>query len=450
MTEPVQKKNIFDNKFMQGLNKFGQKLGSNTFVRALQSGMMGTMGPIMVGAVAQVVTAILGPSMLKLITADSAVYQFLYAPYYITINAIGLWEAFMISYNYGKAKGLKPLNTGLIGVITFMLITGFDYSYITESGTLMLNASEWGGTGIFTAILVSWACVQIIDLCQKHHIYFKMPDIVPPALAEGFESIIPLTICVYVFFGINTLLKTTVHADLTYVVIGILSGPINVLTSSVGCVFILLIACVLWLFGIHGSMVVFSVLMAPLMSAYTANAAVVTAAGGDPSVLTYADNFTPLFACMSAMACCGGTGDTFGLVLDSLLFGKSEQAKAVGKAALVPGIFNINEPATFGYPIMYNPTLGLPYVLTPIIIYLLELLCYRLGWLQIPFVLSFSLVPIGVAEFITTLSWKNVLFSFLMIPVSMLIFLPFFKVYDNQKLKEEKEAKAAEEAAATK
>lgn len=128
-----------------------------------------------------------------------------------------------------------------------------------------------------------------------------------------------------------------------------------------------------------------------------------------------------------------------GLVIDALLFGKSEQSKAVAKAGLVPGWFGINEPVTFGFPIMYNPILGIPYVLVPIVVFLLNVFLTKIGFLKISYIMSMSLLPMGVCEFIGTLSWTNALFPYLMIPVSMLIYLPFFKVYDNQKLKEEQE-----------
>ena len=64
--------------------------------------------------------------------------------------------------------------------------------------------------------------------------------------------------------------------------------------------------------------------------------------------------------------CCGGTGNTLALCVMGL-FSKSEQLKAVSKAAIVPGLFNINEPVIFGYPIMYNPIMCIPFILNPVI-----------------------------------------------------------------------------------
>lgn len=434
-----EKKNIFESGFMQKLNVIGQKIGSNKFITALQQGMMGSMGPIMVGAVAQILTSLFGPTMLNLISTDSAIYQFLYAPYYLTINAIALWVSFLIAYHYGKALKLKPLNTGLISIIAFMMITG-QANAIWQEGmmgnTLYLSTSAFGGTGLFTAILVSLVSVRIVWLCKKFHIYIKMPDIVPESLAEGFEAILPLTIVLYFWWALSSACVGATGVDLSTIIIGILGGPLAALTSVPGCIVVLLFATILWLFGIHGSMVVFSVLMAPMMMVTVQNAAAVEAAG-DPSVLTFANNYSPLLSLMGGLACCGGTGDTMGLALNALFFGKSEQAKAVAKAGLVPGWFGINEPLTFGFPIMYNPILGIPYVLMPIIVFLLHYLLTRIGFLKLPYIMAMSLLPMGVGEFIGSLSWTNALFPYLMIPLSMLVYFPFFKAYDNQKLKEE-------------
>jgi PTS system cellobiose-specific IIC component len=86
-------------------------------------------------------------------------------------------------------------------------------------------------------------------------------------------------------------------------------------------------------------MVAYIAIMAIVIQNLSANAAAV-AAGNQP--VFYA---SMLFG---AVACAGGTGNTLGLVLHGLRSAKSEQLKAVSKAAIIPGIFNINEPVAFG------------------------------------------------------------------------------------------------------
>ena len=436
----MNSQNLSENKIIKSLDAFGRKISANRFVTSLTQGLMGTMGIIMVGAFAQIITCALGPSILNVLSSDSPIYQFIYAPYYMTMNAIALWESFLIAYHYGRSLRLKPLNTGLISIISFVMVTG-QATGIWDTGilgdTFYLSTGMFGGAGLFTAIIVSVVSVRICWACRKYHIYVKMPDVVPESLQEGFESLVPMLINLYMWWGLSTLCISATGVDLSTIIIGILGAPLGVLISIPGCSIILLIMCLLWLFGIHGTMVGISVLLAPLMMVITNNANIVAAAGGDLSALNFENGFSPMLALLSASSCVGGTGDTFGLLLDALIFGKSKQSKSIAKAALVPGIFNINEPATFGFPIMYNLVLGIPYILVPQIVYFLMILGYKTGFLQLPFSLFLSIAPLGVGEFIGTLCWRNSLFTFLMIPVSMLVYFPFFKVYDKQKLLEE-------------
>ena len=55
------------------------------------------------------------------------------------------------------------------------------------------------------------------------------------------------------------------------------------------------------------------------------------------------------------------------LVLAMIIFGRSKYSKALSRTCIVPGIFNINEPVIFGLPIVLNPILIIPFVITPLV-----------------------------------------------------------------------------------
>lgn len=143
------------------------------------------------------------------------------------------------------------------------------------------------------------------------------------------------------------------------------------------------------------------------------------------------------------MAICGGTGNTLPLLIFGLK-AKSEQIKAISKIALIPGWFGINEPVTFGMPIMYNPILCIPYVLNIFVVMLCTLIGYKVGFLVPGFVPIVTLMPMGFKSFLSTLRWQNAIWDYLMIIPAGLVWYPFFKVYDNQLYKKEQEALAAE------
>ena len=185
--------------------------------------------------------------------------------------------------------------------------------------------------------------------------------------------------------------------------------------------------------------ILMSVLMPLMMQALSANAAAY--AQGGIEALT----FYPV-SLFGAMALCGGTGNTLPLAIFGLK-AKSEQIRAVSKIALVPGWFGINEPMTFGMPIMYNPILCIPYVLAILVVMLCTLIGYQTGWLIPAFVPIMTLMPMGFAQFFGTLRWQNAIWDYLMLIPAGIVWYPFFKVYDNQLYKKEQETKAAENQA---
>ena len=49
----------------------------------------------------------------------------------------------------------------------------------------------------------------------------------------------------------------------------------------------------------------------------------------------------------------GGSGSTLALVVLLLVLGKKGSAeRSIGKVSIIPGLFGINEPVTFGLPII--------------------------------------------------------------------------------------------------
>ena len=104
----------------------------------------------------------------------------------------------------------------------------------------------------------------------------------------------------------------------------------------------------------------------------------------------------------------------------------------MAKASFVPGLFNINEPAIFGFPIMYNPILLIPFVLNSLVVMLFMYIAYTFEWMSYPSVLIMTTLPVGIQQFMSTLDWRNVVFVLLMFPIVFAIWFPFFKVYERQ------------------
>jgi PTS system cellobiose-specific IIC component len=431
---------LFESKFMKGLQKFGEKLGSSKVFSAISKSMMGTMAIILVGAVFQIIATI--PTLFGWYTTESAIYKLLYTPYNMTMGILSIFVVFMIGYNYAKSLGMKPMQNGVVALICFLLVAAPATTVTLADGATsltVLNTSNLGAAGLFVAILIGILTVNLTHFCEKKNIVIRMPDVVPSFLSEAFSAMLPLLFNIIIWYGISSVLSLLTGGQMTLplLITYILSIPLSAINTIPGMFIAVLFACLLWTFGIHGSMVVFIALMAIMIQNISANAAAV-AAGNQPQF--YATMLT------GAMACAGGTGNTLGLVLLGLKSAKSKQLKAVSKAAIVPGIFNINEPVTFGFPIMYNPIMAIPYILTPLITMLVLWLGYAIGFFKPAYVLIMSLLPLFMGEFLGSMAWQNLFIPIVGIVVGLIVYYPFFKVYDKQLVEKEAAAKTDEKA----
>lgn len=430
---------VFNSPLMIKLQDFGQKLGSNKFLSALQAGMMSCMAPIMVGSIFSIICAV-GP-MFGLFQNGDAVYNVLYAPYHFTMDLLALWIVLLIAFNYAKSIKLKaPVMSAVQTAVCFVLLA-CTWSK-NEAGANIMDVTYLGAQGMFVSFFVCFVVCQIEKFCQEKDIRIKMPDVCPPSLVNGFSAILPLLFAIVPLYVLEVVISTATGG--AYGVcsgfMAVLSAPLNALVSVPGMFILVPFAALLWCFGIHGTIIIISVLMPLMLQAAAANAAAY-AEGGYGALVFYP---VALFA---SLATCGGSGNTLPLVIFGLK-AKSEQIRAVSKIALVPGWFGINEPVTFGMPIMYNPILCIPYVLNVIVVMACTLFMYKIGFLVPGFVPIMTLMPMGFGAFLSTLRWQNAIWDYLTMIPAGLVWYPFFKLYDNQLYKKEQEAKAAEEAAA--
>lgn len=422
--------NIFNSPVLKKLQDFGQKLGSGKFISALQAGMMSTMSLIMVGAICQIICSV--GVMLNIFTADSAIYGYIYAPYNFTMNLLGIWVTVFIAFAYAKNLKMKsPLTQAVDAAIVFVLACGT----WTSAG---LSTSFLGATGMFVGFVVAGVVVRVEKFCADKNLRIPMPDVCPPSLVNAFAAIIPLALNVLIFQGLNVILSVISNGVLTVpiAIMAILSAPLGALLSTPGMFIICGFALVLWCFGIHGTMIVYPILMASMIEAATNNA--MAHAAGQPLV------FYPVLL-FTAIQCLGGTGNTWPLCLLGLK-AKSQQIRAVAKVGLVPGWFGINEPVTFGMPIMYNPILCIPYVLNTMVIMVLYLIAYKTGLIIPGWIAIQALMPIGFGAYFSTLNIMNAVFQYLLIIPSAIVWYPFLRVYDNQLYAKEQAALEAEAA----
>lgn len=436
---------LYESKVMQGLQKFGSKLSANKVIRAVSAGLMGVVGILMIGAVFSIVTVIMDTivTLAKLETGAgyATIKQILLVPNTMTQGLLSVFVVILVAYNYAKSLGLKPIQTAVSSLVVYLTIACV---VVTVEGKSYIDYGYLGAYGLFVAMAVAILTVLMHNLCEKKNIKIRLPDSVPPFLADSFSAIIPIFFNLVIWHGVNSAIVAVTGGQMhiSLLINYILSIPFSAIANTYVGIFILMIfALLFWTLGVHGTMVAGIAVMPYIIQMYTTNFTAVYMG----ETLTFSKYFQPV-ALFGAISICGGTGNTLPLIVMGL-FSKSKQLNAVSKAALVPGLCNINEPVIFGFPIMYNPVLAIPFILNVPLTSLAFLGLYACGFFQLAKYSVLTTLPIFLASFATTLAWQNLLMPVVAFIIAGLCYLPFFRVYEKQLL--EKEAAAAVEESTT-
>jgi PTS system cellobiose-specific IIC component len=429
---------ILESKFFQKLNSFSDKLNQNKFLSAYQSATGATMGILLVGAVFCIIAVVL--SNFGVIQAGSTVYNMINLPYNMTMGLLSLFLSFIIAYNYAGKLKLSQLNNGLAGLICFLIVAAPVTTVQTAEGGSFTGMSNenFSASGMFVAMLVAWSVVQIDQFCREKNVRIKMPDVVPAALSQGFSAMLPLLFSVIGWYGISLIVNLISGGAQTIpsLIMAILRYPLAGINSYPGIIVLVLVQSLFWFLGIHGGGVV-STLTFPIQMADVAMNAALIAEGKAPV-------FTPIMA-LYAASLLGGGGNVMCLNLLGLR-SKSEKIKAVTKAGLIPSLFSIGEPVIFGLPIMYNPILGLGFFVASAVPTIIASILGAMGVLAPLITLIYAIVPLNLYTWVCSgfaISW--LVFILAMIPVGMLCYYPFFKIYEKQCVAEEKAVRDAEE-----
>jgi PTS system cellobiose-specific IIC component len=110
----------------------------------------------------------------------------------------------------------------------------------------------------------------------------------------------------------------------------------------------------------------------------------------------------------------------------------------MGKATLLPGICNINEPVIFGTPVMLNPLLFVPFVLGPVLVGTITYYVMQFGLVTKPYILVPWTLPAPIGAYLATGGdWRAMVLVVVNIVIVTLLYYPFFRAYEQKMLREE-------------
>lgn len=182
---------------------------------------------------------------------------------------------------------------------------------------------------------------------------------------------------------------------------------------------------IMWVFGIHGSDVLEPVSQNFFVPAIEINKNLIES--GVEATEIYSKTFYDCFVLM------GGCGTTVSLVLAILIFGKRKSNKRLAKTAVVPMIFNVNEIIVFGLPIVFNPIMMIPFIITPIVLILVSTFAMQIGWVPLATSTVEWTTPAILSGYLSTGSIAGSILQIVNICIGILIYCPFVRLYEKEK-----------------
>lgn len=374
-----------------------------------------------------------------------------------TLNVSALILAGLIGYCLARNMRFdNPLSCVVVGISAFVIMmpqtitaTVAASSPLIADGvesvavTGALSTTNTGTNGLFGAIIIGLVAVTIfIKISGVEQLKVKLGEGVPPAVSNSFNVMIPMLLTLSIFGIGAAVLAVAFSTDLMYIISTFISAPLMGLMNAGpwAVVIIYTLANLLFCLGIHQS-TISGVLAEPILTMLIVDN-MATFAAGQPIPQDHYMNMQII----NSFALIGGSGCTLMLLLDTFLFSKSKTSRSVAKMAILPGIFNINEPVIYGYPIVYNLPLMVPFVLVPSIFIAATYGLTCAGIIspciaQVPW----TTPPVLSALLATGMDWRAAVWQIIEIVVGMLIYLPFMKVSERAA---EKQAQLAEEAQA--
>ncbi|MGO0308684.1 PTS sugar transporter subunit IIC [Endozoicomonas acroporae] len=345
-------------------------------------------------------------------------------PFNMTMGVMTLFITAGVAFSLANRYSMSAFSSTMLALMSFMLV-----SSPMHDGNL--SAAFMGGTGIFTGILVAIYAVELQRFMQKKGLTIKLPEQVPPQIANSFDTLTPIVAVILTLYPLSIFVETQFGMQLPEVIMAMFKPLVSASDNYFSVVLAVLLVHLLWFAGIHGSSIVAGIMTPFWLANLTENQAAL--AHGITLPFTYTEPFHSFFIVI------GGAGATM-LLPFLLIRSRSIHLQSIGKVSAVPGLFNINEPVIFGMPIVMNPTFFIPFVFGPVINASIAYAAIKFGIIDAAVSLApwTTPAPIGAAW---AANWAigSGLLALLLAVNALIIYYPFVKAYEKTLLAQEQQ-----------
>lgn len=415
--------------FVEMATKLSDVVGGNIYLRSISKGVMPNLPIIIIGSFASLFVGLPIPFWQSFIQSAGLV-TILNMVVAATTNMLGVYFTYGIAKAYAKNLELQADLVPILAIVAYLTLSpladpeassaNFAYTYLGTKGMIV---------GIFVAIFT----VKIFKAIVDAKIVIKMPEGTPDYVSNSFVSLIPGFVVIIVAMVVRALFGLTPWGNIFDCLYNLLQIPLTAIMGNnviAMCIF-QLITQLLWVFGVHPGFL--TSLTGPIMFGLDGmNQAAYAAGEPIPSVIGMAFSYAMTIAVVYP---------AFAVAV--ALFSKSSQLKTVGKISVAPAFLGISEPLIFGVPVVLNPFVAVPWIITPMLNFVLGYLACSSGLVAKyagVTVFNFPMVATGLLNGSVSLAIMEVV----LFVIDVLVYMPFIRMQDKKYLADEAAAVEAE------
>ena len=379
---------------------------------SVRDGVVGSLPLILLGSLFLLLGQPPWPGLARLLPPQAK----LLAGYQACAGLVSIYVCAATALSLAKRREADPA-AGVTTALAVFLVAQLPQNKMLPMATL-------GAAGLFPAFAAAIFAVESLAFFKRRQWGIKLSGGAPDVVVRSFAALLPTTTCVLAVWAVVHLLGIDLAGG-----IAALARPLLIGGDSLPAVLIVvLIDSALWMVGVHGLSVLAAV--RPLwLAALAENMAAVST--GQPPPHLFTQEFFIWFTWQ------GGSGATLALAV-LMLGARSKQLKLVGKAGIVPALFNINEPLLFGIPVVMNGRLAVPFVLGPTIMVTLSWLAMHFGLVRPPYIEVVWTLPAPIGAWLSTGGDpRAVALQLVNLGIAIGLWWPFLRRYDRELLARE-------------
>ncbi|UGS39831.1 PTS sugar transporter subunit IIC [Pseudocitrobacter corydidari] len=349
-----------------------------------------------------------------------------------TMNILGMLIGLVFSYNLARNRQFaNPLMAALVAVSCLFVLMPVLNAFTPEGATadvMIKSAAPYallGTSGTFVALVCGGLATELfIRISKNKRLQIRIEGNVPPAVIQSFNTLFAVMITVLLFAFVSYLMVVVAGVELHELINMVIQKPLlGLATSLPAYILIDIINNFVFSLGINPGGITGAILEAPMLVAMQQNMDAWAAGREIPNIIVRP--FSDLYGRM------GGTGITLCLIIAVFIRSKRKELRSFSRTVMPTTLFNINEPVIFGFPIIFNPILMIPFTFIPSVLYVIAYYATAWGWVsKIVVFVPWSVPPLISGYLASGGDYRNVILQFILLMLGVLLYMPFLMLYE--------------------